>query len=233
MISPDNPYTRMQRAFYEAEARKWSPENRDPVVGAWDWHNAWDDYELLFDGLDTADMVALEFGCGPGRNLIRFRDRFRRIDGTDIDPTNLVNAAKLCGDVNPPNLWACNGVDLSGLASETYDVVFSTICLQHIPVHDIRLQLFGEFFRVLKPGGYFTAQMGYGDRNDPRGVPYHANCWDADITNGGKDVLVTNSSQLAGDLYGCGFVNFEAKVRPTGPNDWHANWIFFRARKPG
>lgn len=247
MIDPNNPFTKMQREFYAREAAKWSPDDRDPVVGSWDEHNAHQDYDLLFDGIDTAGMVALDFGCGPGRNIVRYAKRFKRIDGADIDRLNLINARIFCAFKAFPLLYHVDGTSLRCIGEDGkpftdaeyqmgcwFDLVFSTICLQHIPVHAIRLNLFREFYRVLKPGGWFTAQMGFGDDGDPRGVDYYADRWDARTTNGGCDVKVTEQDQLRDDLVSCGFDDdsWRSVVVPTGPNDWHPEWIFFRARKP-
>lgn len=237
-LTPDNPFTAMQKRVYAEEAAKWTPENRDPVVGAWDAHNAHADYELLFAGLDTKNMVALDFGCGPGRMIVKYADRFRAIDGVDIDSINLENARRMIGRsgsvVQDHLLWRVNGVELDTISSGHYDLVYSAICLQHIPVHEIRLNLFREFCRVLKPGGWFTAQMGYGDNGDPRGVGYHENRYDADCTNGGFDAKVTSAVQLETDLSAAGFKweTVDWNIRPAGPNDWHPNWIYFRAMKP-
>jgi SAM-dependent methyltransferase len=235
VTDPDNPYTRLQRGFYEAEAARWTPADRNPVVGSFDAHNAWADYDILFAGLDTAGLVALDFGCGPGRCLVKYAGRFSRVDGADLAAANLVAARAWLaanGVSPPPALYQTDGVSLAGVPSAAYDVVFSTICLQHIPVHTIRVGLFREFARVLKPGGWFTAQMGYGDSGDPRGVGYYADRWDAPGTNGGCDATVVAPAQLGGDLAGAGFdgASFESAVRPAGPNDWHQNWIFFRAK---
>lgn len=235
MLNPENSFSKMQRKVYAEESAKWTPEDRDWVVGSWDEHEKWADYDLLFEGLDTSNMVALDFGCGPGRMIRRYAERFCSIDGVDIDPVNLENARKFThkkGDNFSHFFYPTNGVDLGYISDTSYDLVYSTICLQHIPVHDIRMNLFREFFRVLKPGGWFTAQMGFGKKNDPRGVPYHANKWDTEVTNGGCDVQVTCQSQPAVDCIRCGFTNFDYKIRPAGPNDWHPNWIWFRCQKP-
>lgn len=234
-MNAENEFTRMQKAFYVGEARRWTPNDRDPVVGSFDAHNAHADYDLLFSGLDTRGKLALDFGCGPGRMMVRYAGTFARIDGADIALENLVHAWTWCAlhMARSPTLYKSSGVDLAEVPSAAYDVVFSTICLQHIPVHEIRLNLFREFFRVLKPGGWFTAQMGYGDDGDERGVDYHANRYDATLTNGMCDVKVTDPSDVFGDLYVCGFRDFSFVVRPVGPNDWHPNWIFFHAQKPG
>jgi hypothetical protein len=68
-----NKYLDMQRSQYNAEASRWSDSNRDPVVGSYNQHNSFDDYNTyLFKDFDTTKLVALEYGCGPGRNIIRF-----------------------------------------------------------------------------------------------------------------------------------------------------------------
>lgn len=238
MMDPDNPFTRMQREFYAREAARWSPEDKNPVVGAWDRHENYEGYDLLFDGIDTARMIALDFGCGPGRMIRRYANRFLRIDGADINRLNLTNAMLFCAFRTYPLLYLVDGVSLKGIdecgRGPYYDLVFSTLCLQHIPVHAIRMNLFREFYRVLKPGGWLTAQMGFGDDGDPRGVGYYEDKWDAQATNGGCDTRVEDREQLRSDLEICGFApdSWRSVVVPAGPNDWHPEWIFFRAQKP-
>lgn len=234
-ISPYNKFTRMQKSFYVEEATKWSPTNRDPVVGSFDAHNKHSDYDLLFEGLDTEGKIALDYGCGPGRNLVRYAPRFSRIDGADISLQCLIGARKwlLHNGIEGGKLLLVNGVDLREIKDETYDMVFSTICLQHVPVYEIRYNLMKEFYRVLKPGGWFTAQMGYGGTNSDRDAEYFDNRYDAPSTNGGCDVQVTNTDYPYDDLVKIGFIGstFSAMIRSVGPYDRHANWIFFRSRK--
>ena len=68
-------YLAMQKYYYNQDAARWSIFNRDPVVGSYDAHNSFDDYDkFLFKDIDTTNMVALEYGCGPGRNLIKFHN---------------------------------------------------------------------------------------------------------------------------------------------------------------
>jgi ubiquinone/menaquinone biosynthesis C-methylase UbiE len=237
MTDPDNPYTRFQQDYYEAEAAKWTPADRDPVVGSFDRHNAWADYDLLFAGIGTAGKVALDFGCGPGRCLVKYAGRFARVDGADLAAANLAAARTwlAANGVAEPTLYHTDGVSLSGVPGAAYDVVYSTICLQHIPVREIRSGLFREFARVLRPGGVFTAQMGFGATADPRGVAYFSDRWLARATNGGCDVVVADPDALRIDLVAAGFdgASFSYTVRPTGPGDWHRNWIFFRAGRGG
>lgn len=234
-MDPKNSYTTMQQNHYDEMASKWSLDNREPVVGSFDKHNNWSDYEtFLFKDIATKDKVALDFGCGPGRGIVQFSPLFARIDGTDISQVNLDNAklwfehSKLSFE---PNLYKTNGVDLSAIKDEQYDVIYSTICLQHICVHEIRFNLFKEFYRVLKSSGSICIQMGCGRLNKPGGSGYYDNVYTATSTNGYGDVQISNSDQVKYDLEKIGFKNFKYDIRPTGPGDAHENWIYFRASK--
>jgi ubiquinone/menaquinone biosynthesis C-methylase UbiE len=241
--TPEERYAAMQQEAYERMASQWHPElNRDPVVGSFDAHNTWPDYEqYLFQGLpDTKRAFALDFGCGPGRNLVRFAKLFYQIDGADISEQNLINAQRWLvrhREVLPAarggcRLYQCNGRDLQAIPDDSYHVVFSTITLQHICMHSIRFGYFREFLRVLEPGGWFTAQMGYGYGTPRQSVGYYENYYTATDTNGACDTRVEDPSQLSQDLLAVGFTNFQYWIRPTGPGDTHPNWIFFRAQRP-
>lgn len=234
MIDSNNKYTKMQQNQYDDMARNWSIENRDHVVGCFDSHNNWDDYnDFLFKDLDTSNKYALDFGCGPGRNIVKFSDRFGKIDGVDISQINLDNAKIWCEKNSKlsPTLYKNNGIDLSEIRTDKYDVVFSTICLQHICVHEIRFSILKEIFRVLNSGGYICCQMGFGT-NHPFTVDYYANNYEAIATNSACDTRIESPDQIREDLEKIGFTDFSFDIRPVGPGDRHSNWIFFRAKKP-
>lgn len=231
-------YTMMQQHQYTCDANNWSIDRRDPVVGSFDAHNNWEDYETyLFKDAptNTRELRALDFACGPGRNLVKFAHKFGRYDGVDIVQNNLDNAKTWLAhnnmDPNSSTLYLCNGRDLANIPSDLYDVITSTIALQHICVHAIRLSYFHEFFRVLRPGGMITLQMGFGPSH-PSSCAYHDNYYDAHGTNGLCDTRVESPAQLEDDLKSVGFTDFKFYIRPTGPGDRHDNWIFFNARKP-
>jgi ubiquinone/menaquinone biosynthesis C-methylase UbiE len=232
MLDSGNKYTFMQKHTYDVGADRWSLEDRDHVVGSFDAHNAHEDYELLFEGLKTEGKIGLDFGCGPGRNLVKYADRFKRLDGADISGGNLEKATIWCehNSVKVPNLYQTDGISLSGVPPKTYDMVMSTITLQHIAVYEIRFNILTEMHRVLKKGGWITLQMGYGpDKGDA--YDYFANEYELTTTNGNADVKVESPDQLKGDLTKIGFKNFTYEIRPVGPGDNHSNWIFFKAQK--
>jgi ubiquinone/menaquinone biosynthesis C-methylase UbiE len=220
-------YGVLVKTFYNRVAEPWSLENRNPVVGSFDAHNAHADYdEFLFKNIPAGGR-ALDFACGVGRNMVKFWDRFDQVEGTDISPTCLDKARQWL-DYNHKQGYALHegsGYDLSVLGDNQYDVVFSTIAFQHIGVYAVRLNYLREFWRILKPGGHVAIQMGYGFK--PGGCDYFENNWDQPL----QDTRVSDVEFLRRDLEGVGFTNFEFDIRPVGPGDNHSNWIFFRASK--
>lgn len=157
----------MQTRYYNQQANLWNLTNKDPVVGTYELHDKWTDYDnYLFWNIQTKDLVALEYGCGPGRNLIKFSDVFLRIDGVDISRINLQKAVLNLESNNVliPNLYQTSGDSLNMIADRTYDLIFSVICFQHICVFKIRDKILKECFRVLKKGGKLCFQMGYGGK---------------------------------------------------------------------
>lgn len=218
--------------FWNEEASRWSLQNKDPLVGWYEDHNADPmEAEILFRGVPTkVDSLALEYGCGPGRNIIKFKDWFKQIDGADISIEILkkvhVNLAE--ANVPLPNLFHNDGHSLTLINPTTYDVIFSIICMQHIGCHDWRLELYREFFRLLVPGGYFCFQMGFGTGHT-KSVDYFHNYDETDTHH--RDTRVEDVEVLKKDLEDQGFIDFDHMI--TDPcHDAHPKWIWVRVRKP-
>lgn len=235
MTKNKKDYLNMQNSYYDEYAAKWSLDFRDPVVGSYDAHNNWSDYdEFLFKDFDTNGLVALEYGCGPGRNIVKFSNRFLRIDGIDISNVN-IEKAKLnvkANGIKEPNLYVTTGDNLSAIADGVYDVVFAVICFQHICVHEIRFNILKDIHRVLKPGGKLCFQMGYGGKGEIPTAGYYDNNYDAGSTNGHSDVSIQDEQTIFDDLVGkIGFSNYKSDIRPTGPGDNHKNWIWIQVEK--
>ena len=231
-------------ADYDASFLGWgADEPKEFGVVLLEAHNEYEDYKtyLWKDITDLKNKDVLDFGCGPGRNLLKYHDTFRSIDGVDLALKNLYTARRwLAGkglDTNKFKLYKNDGVSLAGIPSEAYDVVMSTICLQHISVYDIRYNLLKEFHRVLRPGGYVTLQLLYTAKK-PNTVAYHVNKYDADDSNGAYDCVVENPDFVKKDLEEIGFTNFNYYIRPSIEvlggvrnefSDWE--WIYINAQK--
>jgi SAM-dependent methyltransferase len=206
-----------------------------------DQHNTNPDYwdVLLKDVKDNPQewegKFALDFGCGKGRNVTNLLKlaNFARVDGIDISQDNIDFCNKTYKD-QPSKFYKNNGQDLSKLNSDEYDFVMSTIVFQHICVHELRINLKKEIYRVLKPTGIFSFQMGYGGmshKGSTTPVPYFENRYDAKGSNGTQDVRVSNAQDLVSDLSNIGFSNITYEIKNTWSNHGHPNWIYVRCEK--
>lgn len=231
MLDAANTYTEMQRSYYETTADLMNVENHRIHNGNRDY---WD--ILVSDTLlGFRAKVGLDFGCGCGRNVINLWNRFARMDGVDISANNLMYARQHLAGAGVPQdayrLHQCSGVDLAVLPDAEYDFVMSTVVLQHIAVHDIRLSYLREFHRVMRPGALLSFQMGFGPAPGQGRAEYYDNHWDAQGTNSAHDVMVTDPAQIQGDLERVGFEGFSHAIRPAF-DDGHAAWIYVKARRP-
>ena len=227
----------MQKIAYELSAKSstYGETVSDLVVGSYDEHNDWGDYDTyLMCSIDESfcDKIALDFTCGPGRNIIKYHKKFKRIDGCDISEQNIKNAKSniLSNGISLPELYVTNGNDLGNVKENFYDFIFSTIALQHICVHKIRYSILSSMYKALKKSGRISIQMEFG-KNSPDSVGYYENNFNVIGTNRACDTRVEESSYIEKDLKQIGFTNFQYWIRPTGPGDTHPNWIFFTAVK--
>jgi ubiquinone/menaquinone biosynthesis C-methylase UbiE len=178
---------------------------------------------------------ALDFGCGQGRNvsnLLKLAE-WKTVDGIDISESN-INMCKKTHDPNMSNFYHNNGKDFSALSTNFYDFVMSTIVLQHICVYDLRYELLKEIFRVMKIGGVFSFQMGYGDKTfvkDAQISGYYDNNHTAPHSNGSYDVRVSNEQELIQDLTKIGFKKITCVVKPSWADGGHSYWIYTEAVK--
>jgi len=236
IASPNERFALLQQQHY---GRVRTREDSLGIIGNYDAHEAYP-YELylLKSIAEPSSVDALDFGCGPGRMIRRMSSKCRSVDGVDISTELLAMApAWLEGIVPVPRLFKNDGLTLAAVPSASYDLVYSTIALQHIPVYSTRLGLFEEFFRVLRPGGHLALQMAFS--NLPRQQwPQHAvwsdERWNAPDTNGACDVIITSETipSVARTFEQCGFRDFEYELGPVPHADAvYTNWIFLYCSK--
>lgn len=136
-------------------------------------HNRWDVQEFfatgerevteVFDYISQANLVvhrgrALDFGCGVGRLTQALATRFENVVGIDIAESMAAKAREL-NRYGERVEYRANTVDhLPFLADQSFDFVYSSISLQHVPP-PANVRYLEEFFRILRPGGVAVFQV--------------------------------------------------------------------------
>lgn len=244
-INIDNKYSKMQKNFYNSNAKKMASTDHKE-------HNSNPNYwDILLSDLsddmfeNDKTIKALDFGCGTGRNVFNLLKNWNwnRVDGIDISENNIIEAKKKLENLglkefdgnsdvhNKFKFYFNNGVDLSELKSDEYIFIMSTIVFQHISVHEIRLSLLKEIYRVLEKGGLFSFQMGYNANPKYKTVSFFKNYYDATGTNSDCNVRVDYEENIKNDLEKIGFKNIELVIKDSFSDDVHPKWIYIKAKK--
>lgn len=230
-MATENDYTAMQKSVYEDETPRMAVENHKQ-------HNSNPDYwDILLKPLkqgDWSNKTVLDFGCGCGRNVENVLNRFdvKEVHGCDISSNNIEYCKTyVLENTKKSNFkfFVSDGQTLQPAESDAYDLIFSTIVLQHIPVYTIRKKILTDFYRCTKPGGTVSFQMG--GAGLPHYASYYDNVFDASGTNGHHDVSVTDPQNLVDDLTEIGFKNIECVVRQSWEDAGHSEWVFVTCTK--
>ncbi len=135
--------TKIMRRDWDARARK----NAFHYIAS--WRKEWDsesfiasgeeDFERLVVpvlarcGLPAIGKCMLELGCGAGRMTSSFAKRFELVHALDLSQEMLSRARQMHSAQKNIFWLQSNGVDLSCVASDSIDFVFSYLVLQHLP----------------------------------------------------------------------------------------------------
>lgn len=236
-------YRDMQRKYFDSEAKNMGKHNHLS-------HNLNPDlWELGFAALactpeEFRGKNALDFGCGGGRNIqnIASFNLFSRVDGCDISEFNLIEAQMNVSREYPslPSKFFQNsGIDCQIDSDVSYNFIFSSIVLQHIPVRSIRNQILKDLLSMLDPGGTLSFQMGFSGKKvrkawglplRPGSVGYFEEKTNASKTNGGCDVAVDDPFDLIKDLENLGAANIRWRITPSF-DDYHPLWIWIQCQR--
>ncbi|HEY8301044.1 MAG TPA: class I SAM-dependent methyltransferase [Jatrophihabitans sp.] len=121
-----------------------------------------DEVAAVFDhlrdlGLTPGEERALDFGCGAGRLTIALADHVAEPVGVDIAEPMLAKAREL--DATGRCRFVRNdSTNLAQFDGASFDVVMSSLVLQHLPPPLARGYL-RELVRVLRPGGALVVQL--------------------------------------------------------------------------
>ena len=159
-------------------------------------------------------MVVADLGCGVGGPLLEIaRFSGARIVGVNSNAYQLERARRYADDAGLTHLADFLQVDAP---DESFDAVYAIEATCHAPD---KLSIYGEVFRLLKPGGYFGAyEYCLTDRFDPQD-PLHLRI-KADIELGGGLLEIDDHQTVDDALRSVGFEVLETRdlAVQTGPS---------------
>jgi SAM-dependent methyltransferase len=96
---------------------------------------------------------ALDFGCGVGRLTRALGSRFERAIGVDISEGMVAQAVRLNERFTSCEFRVNAAAHLGQFATDSFDFVYSSIVLQHLPSRRDVSAYVSEFLRVARPDG--------------------------------------------------------------------------------
>src|SRR6266545_7895564 len=102
-------------------------------------------------GCPTEFDHILDFGCGVGRLSLAWSRRARRVTGVDISPGMIAKGREFAKNAINVEFSLNEASDLRCFEDGRFDLVFSHICLQHVP-WQLTTGYLREFARVCRSG---------------------------------------------------------------------------------
>lgn len=121
-------------------------------------HDVTQNIEALLNSIQSeGPFHILDFGCGPGRDLVSFTKLGHKATGLD-GCEKFVAMAK---ENSKCDVLHQNFIDLS-LSENTYDGIFANASLFHVPASELE-RVLNELSKSLKPGGILFTSNPRGD----------------------------------------------------------------------
>lgn len=159
MRSDWNARAREDVRYYVAFGRRGQQDEEFFASAAGVVHILEEELKRLSREVSPEARRGLEIGCGPGRLLRPMSRNFGEIHGVDVSDEMTRLAEERFRGAASIQLHTTNGRDLSPLAADYFDFVYSYAVFQHIPSREVVLSYFAEIRRVLKDGGIARFQL--------------------------------------------------------------------------
>ena len=235
MNQEQKKYVDMQISQYN-QSCSTIEQSKKICVGLWEDHENYPYEDYIFKNFKGPYQNALDFGCGMGRMIKRMLQFFHRVDGADLIENNLKFTREYLNKIENQrcSLFQTDGTSCKINTEIKYDLIYSTICIHHICVYDIRYQIISDIYSLLKEGGQCVLQFTFGNDN---GIYWFNNHYNAKYTNGGEDITIPNLTYLPdiiNDLETIGFKDIKYHICPS-PHSLKLglapNFIFFYLNK--
>ena len=117
-------------------------------------------HDLLrrFAGCPAEFDDILDFGCGVGRLAMAWSRRARQVTGVDLSPGMIAKGLEFAKNTPNVQLRLNEARDLRCFEDGRFDLVFSHICMQHIP-WGLTVGYLREFARICRSGGWVVFQL--------------------------------------------------------------------------
>jgi SAM-dependent methyltransferase len=202
---PYDERTRSTLEDYAVRAERFWESTKD--------HDVSQNIDALLAELDDANpQRILDFGCGPGRDLVAFKERGHQpvgLDGTGA----FVELARKQANVE---VLHQDFLHLD-LPNAHFDGVFANATLFHIPTSDLA-RVLRELRTCLRPGGVLFASNPRGDNSE--------GC------NGQRHCVYHDRAQWTSFLQDAGFDPIRHYYRPTGRPRAEQPWLATLWRNP-
>jgi SAM-dependent methyltransferase len=153
---------------------------------------------------DKKHYDILDFGCGPGRDLVAFSQLGHKPIGLDGSPQFCQMAEAASGR----EVWCQDFLDLK-LPDSSFDGIFANASLFHIPSAELE-RVLKQFFQSLRPRGVLFSSI-------PRG---HGEGF-----NGARWAHYMEIEQLSAYIRAAGFELLSYYYRPTGKPRNEQPWL--------
>ena len=150
-------------------------------------------------------FTILDFGCGPGRDLIAFK----KLGHTAIGLEGAERFSAMARENSKCEVWRQDFLKLD-LPSERFDGVFANASLFHVPAQELP-RVLKELHATLKPGGVFFS-------SNPRGTNEEG--W-----NSGRYGAYHDLESWRRQVTAAGFTELEHYYRPEGLPREQQPWL--------
>lgn len=200
------------RAISERTLQNYEQRAPDFWEGTKD-HDVSQNYEALLQALpQRTGLDILDFGCGPGRDLLYFKNLGHRAVGLEGSPA----FARMARAYSGCEVWEQDFLRLN-LPSESFDGIFANASFFHVPSQEFP-RVLAELYAALRPGGVLFM-------SNPRG---HGEGWD-----GNRYGTFFEWEEFQAFLEAAGFTVLRHYYRPPEKPRPEQPWLAIVSRKNG